>query len=461
MYIDATSLAGAGRRFENEVTRLISEALHPFELQLERIEVQVGPTPNGHACRLHAWARRGQTVVIESSASSRLGAIETAAGCLRRALASRMARGLVAADSIPRESRGSEPNMPASDAGVSTASEIEAAPAPHNGSVRRPRVLLALHELDASNACLSWARVLANALQADLDVCRVLPNMPATTALPSGKVWLDATRRLLAVTRETRRWCADVLPHAQLSERLIPGGADVVEETALRARQREVDWIVMADVHDGCGTLATALARAAGCPVLVARAPTSRSTLLVATDVSDDLYSICSRAAALAEALHAPVLAFHDAAFRTPELSSRVNTLTDVWAQIQAERLQAKRHQRLPELEVLLAHGTDHVETILQQARREDAEILIVGASEGAASGADDELAAAVVDRATRSVLVVPSDIRRGSQRENSLPAEAGEPHSTMRGVPLERRRSPRAGLRTLLSNDHRRWRSS
>jgi nucleotide-binding universal stress UspA family protein len=453
VYIDATSLAGAGRRFEIEVTQLIRTTLHPCELQLERIQVQVRSSPEGHVCRLHAWAERGQTVVIESSGSSKLGAIETAAGSLRSTIASRVARGLLTPASRPRVPRESEAPHPANDTGavLSTADYAQAAPAAGAGSVAR--VLLALYDLDAANACLAWARSLADALQADLDVCRVLPNLPAMTGSPSGKVWLEATRRLLAATRETRRWCADVLPDARLSERLILGGADFVEKAALCARQAGAGWIVMPDVHDGCGKAATALARAAGSPVLVARAPTSRSTLLVASDVSDDLHSICSRAAALAEALHAPVLAFHDAAFRPSGLSSRVNTLTEVWAQIQTERMKAQRHQRLPDLEVLLAHGTDRVKTILDQARREDAEILIVGVSEGGAS-ACDELAAAVVDRAIRSVLVVPSNLARGAQHRGSPADEADEEQPTPRGEALERRRWPRSGVQAQLSSD-------
>jgi nucleotide-binding universal stress UspA family protein len=453
VYIDATSLAGAGRRFEIEVTQLIAATLQPFELQLERIQVQVRSSPEGNVCRLHAWAGRGQTVVIESSGSSRLGAIETAAGSLRRTIASRMERGLLTPNSRPRLARPSEAPPPANNtrAVVSTARDAEPAAAPSDGP--EARVLLALHELDAANACLQWARALADALQADLDVCRVLPNLQAMTGSPSGKLWLEATRRLLAATRETKRWCADVMPDARLSERLIAGGADFVEKTALCARQGRADWIVMPDVHDGCGKAATALARAAGCPVLVARAPTSRSTLLVATDVSDDLHSICSRAAALAEALHAPVLAFHDAAFRPSELSSRVNTLTDVWAQIQAERMEATRHQRLPDLEVLLAHGTDRVKSILEQARREDAEILIVGVSEGGGS-ACDELAEAVVDRAIRSVLVVPSSNARGAQRRGAPADDADEAQSTLRGGALERRRWPPSGVQAHVSSD-------
>jgi nucleotide-binding universal stress UspA family protein len=418
--------------------------MQPFEMQLERIQVLVSSKAGGHVCMLRAWADRRQTVVIETLGASRLAAIETAADSLRHAIASRGARQRAAALPAPK----SAPAPVAADAApAASAAEREVGAGRH-------RVLLALHELDPSSACLHWARVLADSLQADLDVCRVLPDLLATGALPSGKAWLDATRQLLNATRETRRWCAEVLPHAKLSERLIPGAGNVVEEAALRARERSADWIVMPEIGAGCGRSATALARASGCPVLVARAPTSRSTLLIASDLSDDLYLISSRAAALAEALHAPVLAFHDVGFQLPELSSRVNALNDTWSRVQAERLDASGHRRLPELEVLLAHGNDRVETLLQQARREDAEIIIVGASERAAADGSPELAAAVVDRAIRSVLVVPSPLG-GSPPAGRRPSRAGAPllqgcvrraGSRSTGALLRRPRSRRPG---------------
>jgi nucleotide-binding universal stress UspA family protein len=456
VYIDATSVGAADRRFETEVVRLIRAAMHPFEMQLERIQVQVSSNRDGHMCRLHARAERGQTVVIESQGASRLGAIETAAEQLWHTIAKRTIRGQAVAV-IPSHCEVSTPGSSV-QASLAPASEAQTAVVEREGSVLRPRVLLALRELDPSGTCLQWARVLADALQADLDVCRVLPNPPATDGAPAGKAWLETTHRLLAATRETRRWCANALPNAALSERPIPGAADIVEEAALRARERGVDWIVMPDVHDRCGRSATALARASGCPVLVARSPTSRSTLLVAADVSEDLYPISSRAAALAEALHAPVLAFHDVGFRVPELGSRVNALTDTWAQIQRERLEAGGHQRLPELEVLLAHGTDRVETILQQARREDAEIIIIGVTED--SDSETDLAAEVVDHAIRSVLVVPSSLARAAKRQRSPAEETKSSRRSSVGTAIERRRRPRAVSRRPHPNERRRWRA-
>lgn len=464
MYIDATSMGAVDRRFQAEVVELIRTAMQPFELQLERVQVLVSAKPEGHVCRLHAWAERGQTVVVESLASSRRSAVETATESLRRTIAGRTLRGLVAArprgsgapGSVPRlGAPGSVPRLGA--APIEPASEVRAIE--HDGALRPRRVLLVLRELDDSSASVHWAQVLSAALEAELEVCRVLGGDAVPDEGPSsGRAWLESTRRLLVAARETRRWCAAALPGAELSEGLIASAGSVAPEVARRARERDVDWVVLPDGDAGCGLTATELARASGCPVLVARAPTRRSTLLVASDVTDDLYPISSRTAALAEALHAPVLAFHDVGFRAPELDSRVNALTEAWEKVQAERLESGGPQRLPELEVLLAYGTDRVETILQQARLEDAEIIVVGLS----ADADDPAAAVtagVVDRAIRSVLVVPSNLRRAAAPQAILADDAPEPRRSGIAPALERRGWPRAGSRAQPSNERRRWR--
>lgn len=475
MYIDTTSVGAVDRRFENVIVRLIRAAMNPFEAEVERIQVSMSSRSEAHVCRLHAWARRGRTVVIESSASSRLGAIEAATDHLKQTLASRPPRGPGASSgarslvaSAPDSSRG----LASSPAEVPSG-DVRSGIFARQTARERRRVLLVLRELDPSSACLQWARLLAGVLGPDLDVCRVLPGAAATDdGLAPGKAWLEATRRVLAATRETRRWCATVLPEAELPERLILGTSRIVEEAALLARERGVDWIVMPDVLPGCGPLATALARASGRPVLVARSPTSRSTLLVASDLSDDVHPIASRTAALAEALHAPVLAFHDVGFGPvdsraidaggldgPERSSRLNALTQAWAELQNERLESGCHQRLPELEVLLARGTDRVETILQQARREDAEIIVVGACADAA-GSGAELASHVIERAVRSVLVVPPDMSPAPSRQSHPEHEERDARRPSAPAGLGRRGWPRAGARARHPSDGRRWRS-
>ena len=456
MYIDATSVRVADRKSGIQIRQLIREALHPFDTSLERLEVHVTSTPGRHVCHLRAWAERGQTVFMEGSDSSILGAIETAAGNLKQAIARLARRGMLAAAAeVPaaepsrRTSNVTWTGAPDTSTGLAPSSNTtgeggERAPVPH------PRVLLALQDLAPAPACLDWARLLAHALRADLDVCRLSADAGMAGSATSNS-WLDGTRRQLAATRETRRWCATSLPEAVPWKRLIPSEPDVVAETARQVCEIGVDWIVLQPRRDGSGILATALARASGRPVLVAREPTRRSTLLVATDVDGDLHPLWSRTAVLAEALHAPVLAFHNVGYRADGRNSRVDALLAGWSKLQAERLQAAGHQRLPDLEVLLAHGSDRVETVLEQARREDAEIIVVTTGADAASGPQDELAAAVVDRAVRSVLVVPANIpesqthvcavgfpRRASGTSvRSAPAVHSAP--TLRSTPDER----------------------
>jgi nucleotide-binding universal stress UspA family protein len=465
VYIDATSVRVADRKSGIQIRQLIREALHPFDTSLERLEVHVTSIPGGHVCHLCAWTERGQTVFMEGGDSSILGAIETAAGNLKQAMARLAQRGMVAAAAgtpatePPRRTSNVTCNgTPSSRAGLAPSSH-----GPTDGTERaatpRPRVLLALQDLAPLPACLDWAKLLANALSADLEVCRLWGDA-ATAGAAASTSWLDGTRRQLAATRETRRWCATFLPEAVPWKRLIPSESDVVPETARQVRETGVDWIVLQHRPAGSGVLATALARASGRPVLVAREPTRRSTLLVATDVDGDLQPLWSRTAVLAEALHAPVLAFHNVVYRASGRSSRVDTLLAGWSQLQAERLQVAGHQRLPDLEVLLAHGSDRVETILNQARREDAEIIVVAAGGDAVSGAQDDLAAAVVDRAVRSVLVVPAQIpdshtrvcaagfpRRASGTLRSAAAVQAAP--TLRSTPDERGTALDAPLET------------
>lgn len=175
----------------------------------------VSSKPEGHGCRLHAWAERGQTVVIESSSNSRLGAIETAADSLRRTILERTLRGPVAAVLRARAAGESARRFSSTAATDMSSALLE------RRARERPGLLLALGDLDVSSACVQWARVLADALDADLDACRVLSNLPQASGTPTGGAWLAATRRQLTAARETRRWCAEVLPGATLAERLV------------------------------------------------------------------------------------------------------------------------------------------------------------------------------------------------------------------------------------------------
>jgi hypothetical protein len=421
MYINATNSPICSRRSTTEIIRAVREALQPFGRRLQRVQVDVQQSGERHVCRLRAWSERGRTVVVERCAVSRRQAVEFACESLEQTLARAPQSG--------RRASAARTELSRSGVSVSTA-ESPRPSQPH------PRVLLSLHELDPSASSLHWSCVLADALHADLDVCRVLANVPATASLPPGPERLDATRRLLTAAGETKRWCEQALPGAVLSERLIFGAADYSAKAGLLARRRGIDWIVVA-AHPGCGAAAVTMARVARCPVLVSREPTTRSTLLVATEVEACNAAALRRAARLAIALHAPVLAFQDLRALSPTVAHtpQVDALTLAWAQIQREHLSIAPDQRLPELDVLLAHGGDRVGALLAQARREDAEMIVVS------FGADDpndpaaDVARDVADGALRSVLIVPR-LGMAPSRGASLTLEE-EQSATRSAVPV------------------------
>ena len=104
-----------------------------------------------------------------------------------------------------------------------------------------------------------------------------------------------------------------------------------------------------------------------------------------------------------------------------------VERLAERWQQIQRERHPIEAGRRVPSLDVVLGFAPDHTQALLSQALREDAE-MIVTAVRGV--GASDDVKA-VVERAVRSVLLVPAEpssaderaARRAPPRSGVVPA--------------------------------------
>jgi hypothetical protein len=446
MYVNATSAGGVDRDTEAQMVRAIRAALQPFERGLQRVIAHVQPDGKSHICRLRAWSERGHTVVVEGRAPSGDEAIATATDSLKRAL-----------EQAPPSRRWIAP--PGGERqNLDPVATLDAPPPSgeaHADAERAPRVLLVLEALDLGAASLQWAGVLVESLSGHLEVCRVLPGLNATASPPAGRAWLDATRRVLSATRETRVWCAQTLPRATLADRAIAGVHDYPGELASIAHQQRADWIVLSG-HPSCGAAAVALARAAGRPVLVARAPTTRRTLLVATDVETDSHPALDSAARLAVALQAPVLVFHD----VQGLSSigrfppQVEALAAPWRKIQ-ETLQDTVDRRPPELDVVLTCARDRVQGILGQARREDAEMIIMSLA-AKENPRRDELAAAVANGALRSVLIVPSHALDDHRAPTSDDRNAEAWDASITGI----RRARRLRSQHPIGPLRRRWRT-
>lgn len=396
MDVEAHLGVAAGKRAHEDLIQAVRRRLYPFEPRLQRLQIWTENRGNGHTCCLQAWAERGQTLAIEREGRS----LEEAVGEAVAALARTLERG-----------RTSE-------------------------TITRPyasRVLLALHELDASAASLRWARRLARALAGGLDACRVLKGAPNPTTLASGREWLQATRLLLATQRDTRAWCSEALPDAVLADRAVAGSGPWASELAQLARRKGSDWIVV-EAGAVSGEEAAALAAAAGCPVLVARAPTARSTLLVNANSTEESPAALASAAELSEALDAPVLAFRNLFGRAPNERSapEVERLGERWQQVQRERHPIEAGRRVPSLDVVLGFAADHAQALLSQALLEDAEMIVTAVGSAGASGD----ARAIVERAVRSVLLVPAEpssageraARRAPPRSGVVPTRGARP---------------------------------
>jgi hypothetical protein len=399
MDVEATLSAAASKRAREDIIQTVRSRLYPFEPRLQRVQIWADSNGSGHTCCLQAWSERGRTLAVEREGRSLLEAVGEAVAALARSL---------------ERGRTSE-------------------------TITRPyasRVLLALHELDASAPSLHWARRLTNALAGGLDACRVCKGVPNPAALASGREWLQATRQLLATQRETRSWCGTALPEAVLADRVIAGGGDWVAEVAHVARSKGSDWIVV-PAGDVSGEAAATLAGAAACPVLVARAPTARSTVLVSAESANDDPAVLGSAAELSEALDAPVLAFRNLFGLGPDqgFGPEVERLGERWKQVQRERHPLEAGRRVPSLDVVLGFAADRTQALLAQALREDAEMIVVGVSAAGQSTGSGEGAAEIVDRAVRSVLLVPAQPSSIDERV----ARRAPPHSGV--VPAPRAR--------------------
>ena len=169
----------------------------------------------------------------------------------------------------------------------------------------------------------------------------------------------------------------------------------------------------MGDV-DTDGASSKSLAAAAAVPVLVAREATHDETILAATDLESDGYPVLRLAAQLGQQLDAPVVALHNV--------NPVSCVGVAWPMIVLPAVPAveARSARLSQVWANLSFGAsavirdefNPVDAILWEARKRDADLLVVGTRR---RGWFDRLvtgsvAAQVVNRAKRSVLVTPLD---------------------------------------------------
>ena len=292
------------------------------------------------------------------------------------------------------------------------------------------RILLALFETGTPDESLQRAFTLCRRLSAELHVLRVLPALsdvnPKVPSL-SGTHAVAALTRIVRAEQETKAWLANTLPDEQSARLQVRCGA-FAEQVAAHAAALGADLIVMPPGEGRFGITVTGLASATGRPVLVARAATSEAAIVGATDLEDAGYPVLRKAAELAFRLKARVVAVHNVNPIPDTVSKGVASPVmrrsdEGVSEADMQRLAHLAEQVPVDADTVIGHEANTVDAILREARILDADLVVVGTRPRPRSWLNrligGRVAAQVVNRARRSVLVVPLDARGSTTRSS------------------------------------------
>lgn len=315
---------------------------------------------------------------------------------------------------VPRPARGTRPQRPERRAG--------------------PRLVFALLAADRPTPSLQRALALARSLEGELHVLSVLPGPSRLQALFSRSDARRAARtvqRTLRAKRLTRSWLRGTLGSDDMLERLCVAHGEFVEQAAAHAASLDAKMIILSPRLQRLGRTATSLARATQRPVLVAREHQGSRAILAATDLRTSGNPVLWKAAELGQRLRAKVVALHNvdatgaagAAVLLPgALATGAMTIgAAAWANVhqpaaarsaRLAQLTAATAQLPLEAEAMVVGEADATRAILTQAGARDPDCVVVGARRHSwlEEWALGSVASDVVERAQRSVLVVPID---------------------------------------------------
>ena len=279
-------------------------------------------------------------------------------------------------------------------------------------------VLLAVRERVGSD--IVWrARELANLLDLPLSIVRVIESDAHAS-------WRMFQTRLLArfvevarsSTHEYQVLLGEDFDHDRLSIRV--GG--FAEEVELHAEQVSADSIVV-PTGQLTGAQVTALARATRRSVWVVHPQRGESsTIVAATDLASRDYPVLESAGLLSERLHVPLIAVHHAPRSL--IARAMSALRDGRRALREARLRKIELEQiragLGAAGAVLLRENDCASAIIAQANRAGADTIVVGTHvrRPVARVVHRSVAVTIVNRAGRSVLVLPVDI--GSSQASS-----------------------------------------
>lgn len=261
------------------------------------------------------------------------------------------------------------------------------------------RILLALPEVGTPTPTLLRALALSRLLRAELHVLRVFPERARSFPLfphLQGPVALDAVATRLSGLDATGAWLDRVTGDGFEIASLEMSSGHFVEQVAAHAEALEAMLIVVPPPAPGGGEVITSLANAAQLKVLVGRAPSITGDVVAASALDDEAYPVLMTAADLARRFDSPAIAFHNLP-PAPAANDTPNR-----AQARQDALEAAA-TRLDFAEAVLTRGADVGNALLEVAAARDADLVVIGTRPRG-----PQPAARVIERSTRSVLVVP-----------------------------------------------------
>jgi nucleotide-binding universal stress UspA family protein len=221
--------------------------------------------------------------------------------------------------------------------------------------------------------------------------------------------------RTRAAHRSTIEWMEAELSAHVPERRLVIRSGDLVEEAAIHAKSLNAGLIVLPPADFLWGSTVTSMARAAGCPVLVAREGFALRTILAATDMQHPDFPVLRCAGRLGRRADGKVIALHNIA----PLAVMAGGVLGPRVAVAYERptpvdLEAKLVALSPELGTAAAaivrseHESAHA--IVDEARRQNAGLIVVGTHYRTwwQRVLGSSVAAGVVSRTERCVLVTP-----------------------------------------------------
>lgn len=278
----------------------------------------------------------------------------------------------------------------------------------------KQRVLVGIDHTERPYHALIRGYRLAKACDADLVVVHVVTNPHAFSWMLFPHRHADAISdqivRDLELIGTTAAWCDQILPEP-LGDRYVVRRGKLADELAAEVERGPTRMVVIAagsiEARHACE-----LANDHQIPVLLARPRKLNSVVVAATDLRDERYPVLHEASEVAPAMAARLVCVHN---RPPRLPG-VDPMTAMFLPASDLRddgdrgLESAADAVAEGAEVLTTNEARPVDAILDVARAQDADLIVVGAAPHSSiyRWLTGSTAAAVARRARRSVLLAP-----------------------------------------------------